>query len=215
VILIKILEFNLKDNQKKYSNILASSIGECMAVLVRNPFELIKQNMQVGNYDSIISSIKAIKQREGFIGFYRGYFTTIMREIPFSVIQFPLYEKIKREVIKNNNKNQKMKNPNFTENENLSFKHAAFCGSLAGSIAATITTPIDVVKTKIMTYQLQNSEIEKGNRIINTVKMIYNENRSLKDFFKGFQWRVLFISVGGICFFGTNEQIKKLLGYKH
>jgi len=31
-------------------------------------------------------------------GFYRGYFGTIMREIPFAVIQFPLWEFFKHQV---------------------------------------------------------------------------------------------------------------------
>ncbi len=29
---------------------------------------------------------------KGFLGLYRGYFATISREIPFSIIQFPLWE---------------------------------------------------------------------------------------------------------------------------
>ena len=32
---------------------------------------------------------------QGFSGFYRGYFSTVMREIPFSVIQFSLWEYFK------------------------------------------------------------------------------------------------------------------------
>jgi len=31
-------------------------------------------------------------QESGASGFYRGYLTTVMREIPFAMIQFPLYE---------------------------------------------------------------------------------------------------------------------------
>lgn len=32
---------------------------------------------------------------QGARGFYRGYFTTVMREIPFSFIQYPLWEYFK------------------------------------------------------------------------------------------------------------------------
>ena len=35
-------------------------------------------------------------QAEGLRGFYRGYLTTVAREIPFSLIQFPLWEYLKK-----------------------------------------------------------------------------------------------------------------------
>ena len=39
--------------------------------------------------------IRQVMQEEGIRGFYRGYLPTIMREIPFSLIQFPLWEYFK------------------------------------------------------------------------------------------------------------------------
>jgi solute carrier family 25 S-adenosylmethionine transporter 26 len=46
--------------------------------------------------------INIIRFVSGFLqGFYRGYFSTILREIPFSVIQFPLWECFKVLIVKN------------------------------------------------------------------------------------------------------------------
>jgi solute carrier family 25 S-adenosylmethionine transporter 26 len=38
-----------------------------------------------------------------FLGFYAGIDSLILREIPFSCIQFPIYEYFKRESYKENN----------------------------------------------------------------------------------------------------------------
>jgi len=55
--------------------------------------------MQIGKYDSISSAIKTILQKNGIKvknslikGFYRGYTVTLIREIPFGLVQYPLYE---------------------------------------------------------------------------------------------------------------------------
>lgn len=141
---------------------------------------------------------------------YRGYFITVLREIPFSIIQFPLYEYIKRKLILYKNKNEK----NIEiYNINLSFFQASICGAIAGAIAATLTTPLDVIKTRVMTLHSENNS--KSSLIISTIKSIYAKNKSYLDFFVGLKWRVIYISVGGICFFGTNEFVKNKLGYVH
>ena len=36
--------------------------------------------------------------KQGVLGLYRGYFTTLAREIPFSLIQFPLWEFLKKQL---------------------------------------------------------------------------------------------------------------------
>jgi hypothetical protein len=55
--------------------------------------------------------------------------TTVMREIPFSAIQFPLYEGLKRK---------------WGEQQGapVNSLQAGLCGSFAGSIAAAVTTPL-------------------------------------------------------------------------
>ncbi len=141
---------------------------------------------------------------------YRGYFITVLREIPFSIIQFPLYEYIKRKLIAYNNKHEKTIN---IYDVNLSFLQASLCGGLAGAVAATVTTPLDVIKTRVMTI---NTESESNSNLIKkTIMSIYNKNNNILDFFVGVKWRVIYITVGGICFFGTNEFVKNKLNYVH
>jgi solute carrier family 25 S-adenosylmethionine transporter 26 len=82
--------------------------------------------------------LQAIIRSEGVLGFYRGYLSTVLREIPFTCVQFPLYEYFKSYAAYR--KQQAVADP----------FDAALCGSVAGGIAASVTTPLDVIKTRIM-----------------------------------------------------------------
>lgn len=62
------------------------------------PTEVLKQRMQVsveGNKIFMTSLLRSIIKNEGVSGLYSGFGITIMREIPFACIQFPLYELLK------------------------------------------------------------------------------------------------------------------------
>ena len=73
----------------------------------------------------------------GYAGFYRGYGTTVMREVPFSALQFPIFEGLK----------QSWSNYQGSPVDSL---QVGLCGSVAGAIAAATTTPLDVTKTRLM-----------------------------------------------------------------
>ena len=78
----------------------AGTLGEMAACLVRVPTDVVKSRQQTSAYGRI-SSYAALRQvvaTEGVRGLYRGYGSTIFREIPFTCIQFPLYEYLKRQL---------------------------------------------------------------------------------------------------------------------
>ena len=62
--------------------------------------------------------------------------------MPFTCIQFPLYERMKLALARRRTTSGLVRDLPATE--------AALCGSIAGGIAAALTTPLDVAKTRIM-----------------------------------------------------------------
>lgn len=172
----------------------SASIGEIVACSVRVPSEVVKQRVQTGQHASSWASFTNIlKNQSGegvFRGLYRGYFTTILREIPFTMIQFPLYEKMKS--MWASARGVKKVDP-------LS---GALCGSVAGGIAAAATTPLDVLKTRLILNR-------HGETFSETLREIYKDGSA--TFFRGIVPRTLWISAGGAVFLGMYEVASSLL----
>ncbi|KAI9098156.1 S-adenosylmethionine transporter [Phlyctochytrium arcticum] len=182
-----------KEKHEPVVHMLSASGGEIAACFIRVPTEICKQRMQTGQYTSVTSAVHNIWRGEGLKGFYRGYAMTVFREIPFTCIQFPLYEKFKKMYT-----TYKSRRPHPWE--------SAIFGSIAGGIAAALTTPLDVVKTRIML----SSQKGHTSGIIPTFQSIIKEEGPGK-LFAGIGPRVLWISIGGSIFLGVYEAVKNLL----
>ncbi|KAF5289727.1 hypothetical protein FQA39_LY03644 [Lamprigera yunnana] len=174
---------------------VGASMSEVVSCIVRVPIEVVKQRRQTSKATSWNIAMYAYKNEGLFKGLYRGFGSTVVREIPFSVIQLPILEYLKIAYSRN------LKNGN----EVNSFE-VALCGSLAGGTAAAVTTPLDVVKTRIM---LSNKTSKKYLRISTTFLTIYKE-KGMKGLFAGFVPRVIWITLGGCIFFGVYDFSKNV-----
>ncbi|XP_052063076.1 S-adenosylmethionine mitochondrial carrier protein-like isoform X1 [Mytilus californianus] len=175
-----------------------ASFGEVTCCLIRVPVEVIKQRAQVFTNTSSYSVLRNTLQSEGFRGLYRGYLSTVIREVPFSFMQFPMWEYFK---ILWSREQGKPVDP----------WQSSVCGAVAGSIASGITTPLDVAKTRIMLAE-KNSALASGS-IPHAIKIIFLE-KGVKGLFAGIIPRVIWISIGGAIFLGVYEKVK-LICNKH
>jgi solute carrier family 25 (mitochondrial S-adenosylmethionine transporter), member 26 len=181
-------------------HMLSASFGEFMACIVRVPTEVVKQNMQASISDTkprvshVVKSI--VNSPKGIGGFYSGFYATLMREIPFSMIQFPLYEASK----------SYMSDITRGASKDESTLASAFCGCMTGAFAACLTTPMDVVKTRLMLGCDKNGIPYRG--VINTLQRVHAEG-GVKSLFAGVYPRTLWIGIGGFIFFGAYNETKK------
>jgi len=174
----------------------ASSCGEVAACWIRVPTENIKQKMQAGMYKNTGDCLRGIARAgRGYKGFYKGYVATVSREIPFSFIQFPIYETSKKQWSR-------------WQGRDVSPIQSALCGSIGGGISAAFTTPLDVVKTRMMLGADCSGTHYRG--MLDTVHRIHAEG-GMKKFFSGVVPRTLWIGLGGCVFFGSYESVKELL----
>lgn len=189
----KILPFS--DRLAPVNHMISASVAEVAACLIRVPTEVIKTRTQTSTYgmlgQSSLAAARLVLTNDGWRGFYRGFGSTIMREIPFTSLQFPLYELLKLQLSRRVGRTP------------LYAHEAAVCGSIAGGFTAAVTTPLDVLKTRVM-LDLRDPTNEKLPSLGRRFRTIY-ATEGVKALFSGVVPRTLWISAGGAVFLGVYE----------
>ncbi|CCH46553.1 Calcium-binding mitochondrial carrier protein [Wickerhamomyces ciferrii] len=156
--------------------------GACQVVFT-NPLEIVKIRLQVqGDYNVAErqTAVKIIKNL-GIRGLYRGASACLLRDVPFSAIYFPTYAHIKKDIF-NYDPSDKRRRSKLKTWELL------VSGGLAGMPAAFLTTPCDVIKTRLQVDAKKGETQYKG--IFHAFKTILREETA-RSFFKGGAARVL------------------------
>ncbi|XP_059642356.1 S-adenosylmethionine carrier 1, chloroplastic/mitochondrial isoform X2 [Cornus florida] len=181
------------ENLSAVAHLTAGAIGGLAASLIRVPTEVVKQRMQTRQFASAPDAVRLIVSREGFKGLYAGYGSFLLRDLPFDAIQFCLYEQLRIGY-------------KLAAKRDLNDPENAIIGAFAGALTGAITTPLDVIKTRLMVQGSGNQY--KG--IFDCVQTIIREEGP-PALLKGIGPRVLWIGIGGSIFFGVLESTKRLL----
>ena len=136
----------------------SAACGDLASSVVKIPREVITQRMQTGQYTTTSEAISHIIASEGIRGMYTGYVSTALRDIPFMIILFSVYETAK------------------TMSGGLCADYvwaSAMAGAVSGGLAGWATTPVDCVKTRIMTQSTQSlrSALKSGDGVIQRAGM--------------------------------------------
>nr|XP_014347511.1 PREDICTED: S-adenosylmethionine mitochondrial carrier protein isoform X3 [Latimeria chalumnae] len=131
----------------------------------------------------------------GFGGLYRGYTSTVLREIPFSLVQFPLWEYLK--VLWSRKQGYVVDS-----------WQSAVCGGLAGGFAAAVTTPLDVAKTQIMLAKAGSTTA--GGNVLVVLHKVWKAH-GFSGLFAGVVPRIVWISLGGFIFLGAYDKCRSIL----
>jgi solute carrier family 25 (mitochondrial aspartate/glutamate transporter), member 12/13 len=102
-------------------------------VAATNPMEIVKLRMQLSGEGgkqgaTAVETVRSL----GLRGLYKGTAATWLRDVPFSIVFFPLFANLKLA---------------FNGNDSLLGLFAA--GAISGSVAAGSVTPCDVIKTRL------------------------------------------------------------------
>ncbi|KAL5069554.1 hypothetical protein RYX36_020441 [Vicia faba] len=122
---------------------IASFCSTFLGTAVRIPCEVLKQRLQAGIFNNVGEALVGTWQQDGLKGFFRGTGATLCREVPFYVAGMGLYAESKKGV-------QKLLGRELEAWETIAV------GALSGGLAAVVTTPFDVMKTRMMTAQGQS-----------------------------------------------------------
>ncbi|KAE9400378.1 mitochondrial carrier [Gymnopus androsaceus JB14] len=157
---------------------IAGASATTAADALMNPFDVIKQRMQVhkSEFRSVFTCARTVYQTEGLGAFYVSYPTTLAISIPFNAIQYTIYEHLKR-----------MINPTHE----YSPSSHMISGAGAGAVAAAVTTPLDVAKTMLQTRGTSHDpEIRNVRGMSDAFRIIWNRD-GFRGFSRGLTPRVL------------------------
>lgn len=157
---------------------MAGAAATIASDALMNPFDVIKQRMQVhqSEFRSVFTAMRVVYRNEGLAAFYVSYPTTLTMSVPFTAVQFTVYEQVKR-----------LLNP---RGEYSPSSHV-IAGALAGGVAAGVTTPLDVAKTLLQTRGTsQDSELRRVRGMWDAFGIIWTRD-GMKGFFRGMSPRVL------------------------
>lgn len=159
-----------------WSHFIAGAVGDTLGSFVYVPCEVIKQRMQVqgtretwastilkdsisqksgpqiyGYYTGMFQAGQSIWKQHGLKGLYAGYWSTLARDVPFAGLMVTFYEALK--CWRDYGKQKLLPGADFHVNSSL---EGFLLGGLAGGCSAYLTTPLDVIKTRL---QVQGSAI--------------------------------------------------------
>lgn len=134
------------------THLTAGFLGDFASSIIYVPSEVLKTRLQLQgrynnphfnsgyNYKGLIDAVRTLIRKEGPGTLFFGYKATLFRDLPFSALQFAFYEKFREYAFLINN-----------EKKDLSISLELSTGAAAGGLAGTLTTPLDVIKTRIQT----------------------------------------------------------------
>jgi len=126
----------LTEETPKWVSLMSGGLARLAAVTLVSPLELVRTKMQSQKmpWSDVHKCLTELVRVQGIKGLWNGYTATLLRDVPFSALYWPLYEQSK--AIMNL----------YTSNRD-SFLVNFGSGAVAGSFASTVTLPFDVIKT--------------------------------------------------------------------
>jgi len=177
---------------------LAGACARIISVLFTSPFEMLRTYAQAKpQSQGLLTVLPRLVKVQGLSGLYIGVGPTLLRDVPFSAIYWPVFERVRVKLEK--------RNPNSSP-----FNTSFLSGAMAGSIAAVLATPADVLKTRMQMSidSLDQKEIKpQFSRVI--AELLHKEG--FRGFFRGVTPRVFRIAPACALMISSYDYCKKLL----
>ena len=144
----------------------------------------------------MVSSLVRVVKSDGFFGLYKGWLMSMCGIAPYLAIKLSWFDWLQSNYMPN-------KKSKWFDVANLSI------GGLAGSIAATITYPTDVIRRKMQLRGLDPS-VPNYTGIIDCIAKMYKLDGGFGSYYRGLVANYLKVIPSSALMFMVNERMKKL-----
>lgn len=179
---------------------LAGAGANTSACVVRVPCEVLKQQLQAQGARAPRAMRRAVRGLLGGASLaYAGLGATVARELLFAAMQMPLFERLKAM------QEQRLEGDSLGQRGAVSF----VSGGVSGAVAGALSTPIDVVKTRMML----GVGTERGNGLRSLARALLALHREggVHSLFRGAAPRTAYVGLSCALSFAAFECAKALL----
>ena len=139
---------------------MASASARFVQSILVNPIIVIKTRYEVvgfNEYSGMGDACRKIYLTEGAGGFFTGLKVSIIRDVPFSGIFYPIYNHFKKDLtylLNVKNRGREQTNVEYLQQLAMISSGASFGANI---VSCTITHPIDLIRTRIL-FQNYNKD---------------------------------------------------------
>mmetsp|Transcript_10984 Transcript_10984/g.17905 ORF Transcript_10984/g.17905 Transcript_10984/m.17905 type:complete len:355 (+) Transcript_10984:72-1136(+) len=191
----KYLEAKLPERYHSGVQFLTAAIAMLACSVILVPGEVIKTRIQAAAGGSMMGVIAQTLKSEGVGGLFSGYYATLVRDVPYTMLELGVYENIKTFMRKLGNNGGE-----------LSGKEELTAAAITGAVAAFFTTPLDLVKTKLMMQGVGGAAQYSG--VAGALASIYSEG-GVSGLFVGATARIAWLVPFTTIYLGVYEASKR------
>lgn len=182
-------------------SIAAGGVAACCAKTTIAPLDRVKILLQAQSphykHLGVFSILRAVPQKEGYLGLYKGNGAMMVRIFPYGAIQFMAFDNYKKLLSKQIGISGHI--------------HRLMAGSMAGMTAVICTYPLDMIRSRLA-FQVTGYHRYTG--IVNAFQTIYLKEGGVLGFYRGLTPTLIGMApYAGFSFFTFGTL--KSLGLKH
>lgn len=143
-----------------YAPFVGGAIARTAAAAATSPIEMFRTRLQAtpgtgaGHFKATLEGLYQMTQVRGYGSLWRGLSLTMWRDVPFSGLYWWGYEKVKLALETTRQNASPVPMPDAeAPSTATAFLDSFIAGAAAGSVAALVTTPFDVGKTRQQVFR--------------------------------------------------------------
>lgn len=184
---------------------LAAAIANTFACVLRVPYEVMKARLQSGAAVNLFDALQQASGIDNMLALFGGgkLMSQIIRDVPYAILAAVCYDVLQTHVF--NAKIAGQVNTVKQTNNKGGVWQDMTCGAVAGGISTFLTTPMDVLKTRLMAGRQSYGSVN------NAITALLKED-GMAALFTGWQSRLLHKIPANGLFFVAYEFFRVALG---